>query len=98
MKIYIAGKITGNENYKKEFKEAEDELIMQGHTVLNPSFMPMGFEETEYHHVNRAMIDICDAICFLPNWTDSKGAHMEMGYALGKRKLIMHSATKYNKK
>jgi nucleoside 2-deoxyribosyltransferase len=94
MKIYIAGKITGNENYKKEFKEAEDELIMQGHTVLNPSFMPMGFEETEYHHVNRAMIDICDAICFLPNWTDSKGAHMEMGYALGKRKLIMHSATK----
>ena len=98
MKIYIAGKITGNENYKKEFKEAEDELIMQGHTVLNPSFMPMGFEKTEYHHVNRAMIDICDAICFLPNWTDSKGAHMEMGYALGKRKLIMHSTTKYNKK
>ena len=43
MKIYIAGKITGRENYKDEFKKAEERLTKQGHTVMNPAFLPEGF-------------------------------------------------------
>lgn len=36
MKVYIAGKITGNENYKAEFAEAEKKLRTLGHIPLNP--------------------------------------------------------------
>lgn len=89
MKIYIAGKITGRENYKKDFKKAEDLLISQGYAVLNPSVLPEGFEHSEYLHICKAMIDVCDAVYFLPTWSDSKGAYFEMGYAFGKGKKIM---------
>ncbi|MCX7858390.1 MAG: DUF4406 domain-containing protein [Deltaproteobacteria bacterium] len=91
MKVYIAGKITGHPSYKEEFAAAEDKLTKEGFTVLNPAFLPEGFEQTEYHHINRAMIDVCDAVYFLPSWVDSKGAHMEMGYAIGTDKVIMHA-------
>lgn len=90
MKVYIAGKITGNPNYKAEFAEAEKKLKEKGYIVLNPAVLPEGFEDTEYHHINRAMIDVCDAVYFLPSWIDSKGAHMEMGYTIGKGKIIMY--------
>lgn len=89
MKVYIAGKITGNPRYKEKFKAAELRLQAEGYTVLNPAFLPKGFSDEEYHHINRAMIDVCDAVYFLPSWVDSKGAHMEMGYAHGKDKIII---------
>ena len=87
-KVYVAGKITGNEKYKEEFAEAEDYLNKLGLAVLNPSLMPKGFEQSEYLHVCTAMIDVCDGVYFLPTWVDSKGAHYEMGYAKGKDKVI----------
>ena len=43
MKIYIAGKITGKEDYKTDFKAAEERLTKQGHAVLNPAVLPEGF-------------------------------------------------------
>ena len=89
MKIYIAGKITGKEDYKTDFKAAEERLTKQGHTVMNPSFLPEGFEHSEYLHICKAMIDVCDAVYFLPTWADSKGAHLEMGYAKAKGKEII---------
>ncbi len=89
MKVYIAGKITGHSTYKEEFAAAEDKLKSEGYIVLSPAFLPEGFEQTEYHHICRAMIDVCDAVYFLPTWIDSKGSHMEMGYAMGLDKIIL---------
>lgn len=93
MKVYIAGKITGNPNYKEQFKKAELELRLQGHKVLNPADTIAridGLKHEEYLHICLAMIDIADEVAFLPNWKDSKGAKMEMEYAKKANKKIMY--------
>jgi esterase/lipase len=64
MKAYIAGKITGNKNYKKEFKEAEEFLKKQGYAVMNPSLLGEGFKQEEYLEICMKMIDVCEVVCF----------------------------------
>lgn len=44
MKVYIAGKITGNDGYKAEFEEAKKRLEAQGHIVINPATLPGGIK------------------------------------------------------
>jgi hypothetical protein len=34
------------------------------------------------------MLDECDAVCFLPDWTESKGAMYDFGRAAAKDKRI----------
>lgn len=89
MKLYIAGKITGNENFVEDFKKAENYLKEKGHTVLNPAILPYGFSWDEYMVVCLSMILICDGIYLLDNWRESKGACMEVGYAREKNKKIL---------
>ena len=88
MKAYIAGKITGNENFQHEFEVAEANLMIEGYVVMNPAVLNKGFEQMEYLHVCKAMIDVCDVIFFLPTWTTSPGSNFEMGYATGINKEI----------
>ena len=87
MKTYIAGKITGFDKAKEVFRKKEIELIKRGYTVLNPTVLPDGFEHEEYMHICYAMIDVCETVYFLNNWNNSKGAKMELEYAItqGKR-------------
>ena len=67
MKVYIAGKITGNENYKAEFAEAEKKLRALGHIPLNPAVLPEGLEKADYMRICLAMLDSADAIGLLLN-------------------------------
>lgn len=90
MKIYIAGKITGLENYKEIFDNKEKELTAAGHRVLNPSVFPKGFEQEEYLEICYSMIDVCDGVYFLDNWTDSNGAKLEHEYAIKNDKWIRY--------
>ncbi len=80
MKIYIAGKITGKENYREEFEKAQAELEKDGHIVLNPSVMPEGLTKAEYMRICFSMIDIADKVLLLPGWQDSEGARLEEQY------------------
>jgi hypothetical protein len=89
MKIYIAGKITGDDDYKNKFERYEWLLSMQGHTVMNPSILPEGFEYEQYIHICEAMIDCCDAVALLPDWRESKGAMYEKDYAENKCKVLL---------
>lgn len=42
-KIYIAGKITGDPNYKDKFANMESELLkMPGTVIINPAKLPQG--------------------------------------------------------
>lgn len=90
MKLYIAGKITGDANYRRKFKKAEKVLKRQGYTVLNPSILPKGLAWEDYIHIDSAIIDVCDCVCFLPDWQDSKGAVYEFEYASENKKKIIY--------
>ena len=81
MKIYIAGKITGDPNYKRKFAKAA-KCLSKTHTVMNPAILPDGFEFEEYMKICKSMIDVCDAVYFLPDWKQSTGAQEEYLYAL----------------
>ena len=89
MKVYIAGKITGHDDYKKAFYDAETLLKKAGHIPLNPARLNEGFEHDEYMKICYAMITVCDAVFFLDNWTESKGARLERCYAETLGKVLM---------
>lgn len=82
MKIYIAGKITGNPNYKEQFAAAEKKLKAEGHQVINPTWKPEGLTYKQYIDMGLMELQQCDVIYLLSDWKDSKGARMEYIYAL----------------
>lgn len=88
MKTYIAGKITGDPDYKKKFEEAQKKLEQQGSLVMSPAILPEGFPWDAYMPICYAMIDACEAVVFLPDWIQSKGAKLEMVYAIKKDKEV----------
>lgn len=80
MKIYIAGPITNNPGYEKQFAEAEEKLLSRGHLVINPAKNP----GTCYKdHLDIGLLELikCDAIYLLPGWEVSMGAQLEEHYA-----------------
>lgn len=90
MNVYIAGKITGQKEYKQKFKEAEDTLHNMGHLVMNPAILPAGFSHMEYMRICFSMLDACDAVYMLDNWHNSPGACMEFEYAKMQKKTIYY--------
>lgn len=83
-KIYIAGKIKGNPNFKEDFATARRKLEEQGYIVLDPSLLPAGMEYEDYMTICYAMIDTAKQIKLLHNWKDSPGANREKKYAESK--------------
>ena len=81
MKIYIAGKITGDPNYRQKFKDVADDLERGGHAVMNPAVLPDGFGYADYIAICVAMINACDMVYLLDDWVDSSGAKFEKHYA-----------------
>ena len=89
MKIYIAGKITGEPNYKEKFDIAATSLEAQGHIVLNPAELPEGMLPADYMRICFAMIDTADAIYLLKGWYRSSGVSIERSYAMYIGKSIL---------
>lgn len=89
-KIYIAGKITGDPDYKAKFNAAAEEYKKRGYTVLNPSWMPEGMQKADYMRICFAMIDTADVVAFLPDFKQSAGAEVEHAYCRYIDKNIRH--------
>lgn len=77
MKIYIGGKITGDPYYKAKFARAAADIADAGHTPINPAMQPEGMSNADYMRISFAQLDSADAVAFLPDWEDSKGARIE---------------------
>ena len=67
MKIYIAGKITGDRKYRAKFREAAKTLEALGHVVLNPAILPDGLEQVDYMRICLAMLEAADLAVFMPD-------------------------------
>lgn len=91
--IYIAGQITGNENYLKDFETAEKKLKERGFTkIINPTCLPRNLEYEQYMTITLSMTEAADVIYLLKNWKNSKGAAREYQYALVLDKDVMFEA------
>lgn len=93
MKIYISGKITGlpMDEVRKKFEQAEEDLKAAGHIPVSPVRLcdNPGLDYEDFMHIDYAMIDVCDAVALLPDWTYSSGAKREQLYA----SMVKHKPT-----
>ena len=88
-KVYLAGKISGDPEFKEKFMTAQHELERAGFIVLNPAWLPQsGFTYEAYMRIGNAMLLECDAICLLPDWRESHGAMIEYDQATKHQKRI----------
>jgi len=82
-RLYLSGKITGNENYKEDFAAARAKLENAGYDVCDPT--TFDFPE-DVPWANAMKYDIremlhCDGVALLPSWEESKGACLEVRLA-----------------
>lgn len=78
--VYIAGPIKGVPKYWEAFEEAEEELTAAGYIPLSPSRLPHNLSDGKAMQLCVSMINVADAVYFIPGWSRSVGAQMEMGY------------------
>ena len=88
-KIYIAGKITGEINYRGKFQKIAKIFEDEGYCVMNPGQLPDGFLYEDYMQVCFAMIDVCKVVYFLDDWEESPGAQREYNYCKAKNYLTI---------
>ena len=91
MKVYIAGKITGDPYYRAKFAQAERALTAAGHIVLNPAVLPEGMGKADYMRICLAMLDSADAIGLLHGWGNSPGARIEHDLARYNGKQVIYT-------
>lgn len=93
IRVYIAGPITGNPDYMKQFDEAEKLLSQNNYlSVVNPAklsaMLPEDFKWHEYMEVGLELLRHCDAIYMLDGWNKSEGAKVEFYMAKNSGKRI----------
>lgn len=77
--VYIAGPITGVEEYWKPFEKAEKDLTALGYIALSPAKQPQGMTNAQYMRICFAMIDCADAVLVLDG-AYSEGVQLEWNY------------------
>lgn len=81
MKIYIAGKITGDPNYKMKFRMAAKQIqeLYPLAVILNPAELPEGLTLKDYMRLCFGMIDAADILFALPDAFCSRGVKKDGG-------------------
>lgn len=91
--IYLSGRITDQEDYKKNFAEAEDFLKPMGYVIINPAELDEVAEDLTYEQYMKIcyrLVEIADIIFMVSGWQKSKGANAELSYAKSLGKKVMY--------
>lgn len=91
--VYLSGKITDNENYKKDFACAEHFLRQMGYIVINPAEVLSELTDLSYEDFMKIcyrLVDISEIIFMVSGWQSSKGANAELSYAKSLGKKVMY--------
>lgn len=96
-KIYIAGRVSGDSDYRQKFGRAAALLTEWGYSVLNPAVLPAALSDAEAMRICLAMIDAADIVALLPDWKVSKGAQLEYQYCCytGKPAVLLVELANY---
>ena len=90
VRAYISGPITGHENTARQrFEDAETFLRDAGYYVFNPerALRGTGFSYGEYMQICLEMLERCHVLVMTEGWEKSKGACIELGYALSQKNI-----------
>jgi ribosomal protein L13E len=85
-KIYISGRVTGDDDYVKKFRAAARRLEEAGSRAENPVNFVTEREKAVWQKAMRVALRImtfCDGVALLPDWQESKGAGIEERLARG---------------
>lgn len=92
MKIYISGPITGIEDYKEKFEDAEKRVlsIHPNAEIINPAKinLPKLCTWDDYMVICLYLLDRADCIYMMQGWKTSPGACVEYGYAIASGMII----------
>lgn len=93
MKVYIAGKISGDSAYKEKFQRAVDALEGQGFITISPAILPEGMRPADYMRICFSMMESADIVAFLPDYERSRGAQLEWAWCqyTGKQTMYLES-------
>lgn len=80
MRVYIAGKITGDKDFKEKFALHKQQLTTIGYDVLSPADLPDGLTQAEYMRLCFAMIEMSDIVILLDDYINSPGALLELEF------------------
>lgn len=83
--IYLAGPITGVEDYKERFADKEAKFLRFPETepqmVLNPARLLDGLEDRDCMPICLQMVEMANVVVLLEGWEKSPGAIIEALYA-----------------
>lgn len=93
--VYIAGKITGDPDYRAKFQEAEEQLVKVYNWnrwyIVNPAkACPEGWPWWRCMVMCLWLVAGCKVVAMLPDWNESRGAKIEHRWAEILRKQIIY--------
>jgi len=81
MRVYLAGRVTGDPNHRMTFFGAALPLLAMGHEVLNPVDGADGLSDEDAMRRGVRMLLTADCVVMLPGWSNSRGATIERDLA-----------------
>ena len=79
MRLYLSGKISGNDNYKEDFAAARAQLENAGYDICDPTSFgfPEDIQWPEAMKYDIREMLLCNGVAMIPGWENSPGARVE---------------------